>query len=184
MPFDVNVFSSGMINRISRQLLSTLVIRLQNSRSIQQFTKSHLIQQRSKIDCLLSCFTKCDVLRFCARKSDSLLLLRFPGYWTSCQEVNNSRMRFSIHEVSTPISVDITMKSLIRFPKTGKLPQDCKNATIIPIKKLDKSADDPKTYRPISLTNICCKLMEKNYTQTTHLPPRHKKSLTRRTIWI
>ncbi|UYV69425.1 hypothetical protein LAZ67_6003539 [Cordylochernes scorpioides] len=45
--------------------------------------------------------------------------------------------------------------------KTGKLPQDCKNATIIPIKKLDKSADDPKNYRPISLTNICCKLMEK-----------------------
>ncbi|UYV80866.1 hypothetical protein LAZ67_19002032 [Cordylochernes scorpioides] len=30
--------------------------------------------------------------------------------------------------------------------KTGKLPQDCKNATIIPIKKLDKSADDPKHY--------------------------------------
>ncbi|UYV83097.1 hypothetical protein LAZ67_22002212 [Cordylochernes scorpioides] len=116
MPFDVNMLSSGMINRISRQLLSTLVIRLQNSRSIQQFTKSHLVQQRSKVDCLLSCFTKCDVLRFCARKSDSLLLLRFPGYWTSCQKINNSRMRFSIHEVSTPISVDITMKSLIRFP--------------------------------------------------------------------
>ncbi|UYV71330.1 hypothetical protein LAZ67_8002666 [Cordylochernes scorpioides] len=45
--------------------------------------------------------------------------------------------------------------------KTGKLPQDWKTATIIPIKKLDKSADDPKNYRPISLTNICCKLMEK-----------------------
>ncbi|UYV74385.1 hypothetical protein LAZ67_11003339 [Cordylochernes scorpioides] len=29
--------------------------------------------------------------------------------------------------------------------KTGKLPQDWKTATIIPIKKLDKSADDPKT---------------------------------------
>ncbi|UYV74764.1 hypothetical protein LAZ67_12000855 [Cordylochernes scorpioides] len=35
--------------------------------------------------------------------------------------------------------------------KTGKLPQDWKTATIIPIKKLDKSADDPKNYRPISL---------------------------------
>ncbi|UYV82625.1 hypothetical protein LAZ67_22000235, partial [Cordylochernes scorpioides] len=45
--------------------------------------------------------------------------------------------------------------------KTGKLPQDWKTATIIPIKKLDKSADDPKNYRPISLTSICCKLMEK-----------------------
>ncbi|UYV73474.1 hypothetical protein LAZ67_10003563 [Cordylochernes scorpioides] len=38
--------------------------------------------------------------------------------------------------------------------KTGKLPQDWKTATIIPIKKLDKSADDPKNYRPISLTNL------------------------------
>ncbi|UYV62403.1 hypothetical protein LAZ67_2000426 [Cordylochernes scorpioides] len=45
--------------------------------------------------------------------------------------------------------------------KTGKLPQDWKTATIIPIKKLDKSADDPKNYRPISLISICCKLMEK-----------------------
>ncbi|UYV63814.1 hypothetical protein LAZ67_2005741 [Cordylochernes scorpioides] len=45
--------------------------------------------------------------------------------------------------------------------KTGKLPQDWKTATIIPIKKLDKSADDPKNYRPISLTSICSKLMEK-----------------------
>ncbi|UYV83615.1 hypothetical protein LAZ67_23001636, partial [Cordylochernes scorpioides] len=36
--------------------------------------------------------------------------------------------------------------------KTGKLPQDWKTATIIPIKKLDKSADDPKNYQPISLT--------------------------------
>ncbi|UYV77131.1 ACTR6 [Cordylochernes scorpioides] len=38
--------------------------------------------------------------------------------------------------------------------KTGKLPQDWKTATIIPIKKLDKSADDPKNYRPISLTKV------------------------------
>ncbi|UYV79346.1 hypothetical protein LAZ67_17002248, partial [Cordylochernes scorpioides] len=45
--------------------------------------------------------------------------------------------------------------------KTGKLPQDWKTATIIPIKKLVKSADDPKNYRPISPTSICCKLMEK-----------------------
>ncbi|UYV74179.1 hypothetical protein LAZ67_11002330 [Cordylochernes scorpioides] len=38
--------------------------------------------------------------------------------------------------------------------KTGKLPQDWKTATIIPIKKLDKSPYDPKNYRPISLTSI------------------------------
>ncbi|UYV65919.1 hypothetical protein LAZ67_3005891 [Cordylochernes scorpioides] len=40
--------------------------------------------------------------------------------------------------------------------KTGKLPQDWKTATIIPIKKLDKTADDPKklpTYLPHNNTN-------------------------------
>ncbi|UYV79718.1 hypothetical protein LAZ67_18000422 [Cordylochernes scorpioides] len=68
--------------------------------------------------------------------------------------------------------------------KTGKLPQDCKNATIIPIKKLDKSADDPKklpTYLP---HKFLLQINGNYYTQTTHLPPRHKKSLSRRTIWI
>ncbi|UYV70401.1 hypothetical protein LAZ67_7002912 [Cordylochernes scorpioides] len=42
----------------------------------------------------------------------------------------------------------------INIPNTSDLEaQDWKTATIIPIKKLDKSADDPKNYRPISLTN-------------------------------
>ncbi|UYV84000.1 ABL1 [Cordylochernes scorpioides] len=59
--------------------------------------------------------------------------------------------------------------------KTGKLPQDWKTATIIPIKKLDKSADDPKNYQPISLTSICCKLMEKIILRrlTYHLDTRN-----------
>ncbi|UYV74168.1 hypothetical protein LAZ67_11002289 [Cordylochernes scorpioides] len=59
--------------------------------------------------------------------------------------------------------------------KTGKLPQDWKTATIIPIKKLDKSADDPTNYRPISLTSICCKLMEKIILRrlTYHLDTRN-----------
>ncbi|UYV64027.1 UBR4, partial [Cordylochernes scorpioides] len=59
--------------------------------------------------------------------------------------------------------------------KTGKLPQDWKTATIIPIKKLDKSADDPKNYRPISLKSICCKLMEKIILRrlTYHLDTRN-----------
>ncbi|UYV81433.1 hypothetical protein LAZ67_20001180, partial [Cordylochernes scorpioides] len=59
--------------------------------------------------------------------------------------------------------------------KTGKLPQDWKTATIIPIKKLDKSVDDPKNYRPISLTSICCKLMEKIILRrlTYHLDTRN-----------
>ncbi|UYV80471.1 hypothetical protein LAZ67_19000259, partial [Cordylochernes scorpioides] len=48
--------------------------------------------------------------------------------------------------------------------KTGKLPQDWKTATIIPIKKLDKSADDPKNYRPISLTSI-----EENISHKTNI---------------
>ncbi|UYV61198.1 hypothetical protein LAZ67_1003790 [Cordylochernes scorpioides] len=68
--------------------------------------------------------------------------------------------------------------------KTGKLPQDCKNATISPIKKLDKSADDPKNLPTYLPNKYLLQINGKNYTQTTHLPPRHKKSLTRRTIWI
>ncbi|UYV77964.1 hypothetical protein LAZ67_15003052 [Cordylochernes scorpioides] len=60
--------------------------------------------------------------------------------------------------------------------KTGKLPQDCKNATTIPIKKLHKSADDPKNYRPISLTNICCKLMGKLYSDDSPTTPTQEIS--------
>ncbi|UYV84540.1 hypothetical protein LAZ67_X002513 [Cordylochernes scorpioides] len=63
------------------------------------------------------------------------------------------------------------------FWKTGKLPQDWKTATIIPIKKLEKSADDPKNYRPISLTSICCKLMEKGILRRLNYHPDRRNLL-------
>lgn len=54
-----------------------------------------------------------------------------------------------------PILTIIFEKSLA----TGKIPTDWKHANVCPVfKKGDKH--DPKTYRPISLTCICCKLCE------------------------
>ncbi|UYV78599.1 hypothetical protein LAZ67_16002109, partial [Cordylochernes scorpioides] len=46
----------------------------------------------------------------------------------------------------------ISFKNTIIKAAKVSIPRDWKTATIIPIKKLDKSADDPKNYRPISLT--------------------------------
>ncbi|UYV74417.1 hypothetical protein LAZ67_11003497 [Cordylochernes scorpioides] len=61
------------------------------------------------------------------------------------------------------------------FNNSWKIASRLKTATIIPIKKLDKSADDPINYRPISLTSICCKLMEKIILRrlTYHLDTRN-----------
>ncbi|GFS58982.1 putative RNA-directed DNA polymerase from transposon BS [Trichonephila clavipes] len=44
--------------------------------------------------------------------------------------------------------------------KTGKLPRQWKSAIVIPIHKPNKNAGLTKSYRPISLTCITCKLME------------------------
>lgn len=55
----------------------------------------------------------------------------------------------------SPILTLIFKKSLL----TGKVPEDWKNAHVSPIyKKGDKT--NPENYRPISLTCICCKLLE------------------------
>ncbi|GFT37090.1 putative RNA-directed DNA polymerase from transposon BS [Trichonephila clavipes] len=43
----------------------------------------------------------------------------------------------------------------------GRLPQNWKKATILPIRKLDKKATSPESFRPIALTNIPCKIREK-----------------------
>ena len=43
----------------------------------------------------------------------------------------------------------------------GKLPNEWKSATVVPILKNKGKATDPSNYRPISLTCICCKLMER-----------------------
>ena len=44
--------------------------------------------------------------------------------------------------------------------RTGEIPEDWKSANITPLHKKGKK-DDRKNYRPVSLTSICCKLIEK-----------------------
>uniref|UniRef100_A0A8C2KZI6 Uncharacterized protein n=1 Tax=Cyprinus carpio TaxID=7962 RepID=A0A8C2KZI6_CYPCA len=44
------------------------------------------------------------------------------------------------------------------------LPREWKHATIVPILKPGKNADDPKSYRPIALTAVLCKIMERMVT--------------------
>ncbi len=44
---------------------------------------------------------------------------------------------------------------------TGKLPIQWREAIILPIHKTGKNLHDPSSFRPISLTNVLCKLIEK-----------------------
>jgi potassium voltage-gated channel Eag-related subfamily H protein 8 len=45
--------------------------------------------------------------------------------------------------------------------KTGKVPKVWKTSIISPILKPGKPAEECKSYRPIALTSILCKIMEK-----------------------
>lgn len=47
----------------------------------------------------------------------------------------------------------------------GVVPQDWKEAVVIPLLKADKNPEDPKSYRPISLTSCLGKAMEKIITK-------------------
>ncbi|GFX86379.1 putative RNA-directed DNA polymerase from transposon BS [Trichonephila clavipes] len=47
--------------------------------------------------------------------------------------------------------------------KSGRLLRDWKRATVIPIRKPQKDARFPKSYRPIALISISCKIMEKMF---------------------
>ena len=57
-------------------------------------------------------------------------------------------------EVSKPLVI-IFKESL----KTGQVPDDWREANVTPIFKKGKK-NDPANYRPVSLTSICCKIME------------------------
>ena len=52
------------------------------------------------------------------------------------------------------------LKLMNRSWDEGKLPQQWKEATIIPLLKPNKDPSDPQSYRPISLTSAICKTME------------------------
>ena len=54
---------------------------------------------------------------------------------------------------------------------TRTLPKAWKHAIILPIPKPNKDTSDPSSYRPISLTSVICKLMERLVTNrlTWHL---------------
>ncbi|GFW08190.1 probable RNA-directed DNA polymerase from transposon BS [Trichonephila clavipes] len=63
---------------------------------------------------------------------------------------------FRVNELEAEISDSCLNKS-----HKGQLPRNWKKATVIPIKKWGKTDGTPESYRPIALTNIACKIMEK-----------------------
>ena len=44
--------------------------------------------------------------------------------------------------------------------RSSDLPSDWKNAVVVPCYKRNNKPNCPASYRPISLTNICCKILE------------------------
>ena len=52
------------------------------------------------------------------------------------------------------------LKLMNRSWDEGKLPEQWKEATIIPLLKPNKDPNNPQSYRPISLTSAICKTME------------------------
>jgi hypothetical protein len=70
-----------------------------------------------------------------------------------------------------PILTKIYTKSI----ETGTIPKDWKHANVAPAFKKGERYK-AETYRPISLTCICCKLMERNYNNQQHYEtPRLKQ---------
>src|SRR2546428_2064788 len=57
----------------------------------------------------------------------------------------------------------------------GRLPACWKNSIVVPILKPEKLAYDANSYRPIALTSVLCKLMERLVTDrlTWHMETNH-----------
>jgi ribonuclease HI len=74
---------------------------------------------------------------------------------------------------------DILIEYLLKFYNEiwhrGIIPQAWRHAVILPLRKIDKPASDPASYRPISLTSCLCKIMEKLVTTrlTFYLESNH-----------
>ena len=59
------------------------------------------------------------------------------------------------------VGKEIVLKLINMTWRSGQLPRDWRNAHIIPILKSNKPPDEPKSYRPISLTSCLGKLAER-----------------------
>lgn len=68
-------------------------------------------------------------------------------------EISARLLKCAPHHIAKPLSI-IFQKSL-----ETSVPKDWKEANITPIYKKGKK-EDPANYRPVSLTSICCKIME------------------------
>ena len=73
-----------------------------------------------------------------------------------------------LDSISYEIIKEIPRPALLKFLEIinliwarGDLPANWKHAIINPILKPTKPNDDPSSYRPISLTSTCCKVMER-----------------------
>lgn len=77
----------------------------------------------------------------------------------------NAMGRDKIHNLMIKNLTDTNKKHLLHLLnsmlQSSFVPADWKQATIIPIRKPDKPADSPESYRPISLTSCLGKVMEK-----------------------
>jgi hypothetical protein len=83
------------------------------------------------------------------------LLLLKPGKSAGPDEIPSVLLNRLANELANPIT-RIFKKSL----ESGKLPSDWKTATVIPIYK-GGTKHSTNSYRPISLTCICCKILER-----------------------
>lgn len=69
-------------------------------------------------------------------------------------EVSNYALKMAYEEIA-PVLCHIFQQSI----DTGNLPDDWRRANVAPIYKKGATTD-PANYRPISLTSVCCKLLE------------------------
>ena len=61
----------------------------------------------------------------------------------------------------SPLGKETVLKLINMTWRNGQIPKDWRNAYITPILKSNKSSDEPKSYRPISLTSCLGKLAER-----------------------
>ena len=61
--------------------------------------------------------------------------------------------------------------------KEGKIPKTWKHATVIPLLKEVKDPEDARSYRPVALTNILCKIFERMTNKKLVWYPKKEKKI-------